>query len=492
MIVDISKFKNCKVLVVGDLMIDEYLWGEVDRISPEAPVQIVSVKKEDYTLGGSGNVANNLVALGAKVLFAGVTGTGKNAEFLLKKFKDLGVDTSGIVQDPDRQTTIKTRIIAENQHILRIDRETKKNISDKTSNLLSDFIEEKLKDIDVVLISDYGKGVITEKLLERIVKAAAMHNKPAIADPVGFDYSRYSHVYMLTPNKKEASLASGIEIVNQSTLFKAGAMLLEIVHMDKLLITCGKDGMALFEKNKKPYIISSRALQVYDVSGAGDTVLSVIGLALASGASVKKAAILANYAAGIVVGKVGTATVSKEELEALINPNKENIMSKHTSLEQLDKIVSELKKNGQKIVLTNGCFDLLHAGHIILFSASKQLGDVLVVAVNDDESVNALKGEGRPVIKLKERLRILSALDSIDYVIVFSSDELTKVITCIQPDVLAKGTNYQFTEVVGRNVVEKAGGRIALIPITENISSTSIINNIKSNKSIKLKFKTKS
>jgi D-beta-D-heptose 7-phosphate kinase/D-beta-D-heptose 1-phosphate adenosyltransferase len=477
--IDISKFDRCNILVVGDLMIDEYLWGEVDRISPEAPVQVVSIKNEDFALGGAGNVVNNVAALGAKVSAVGVIGTGRNGQLLLNKFSELGVDTKGIIQEPDRPTTQKTRIIASNQHVLRIDRESEKDISDRTFEEITSFIEDKIPAVDVILISDYGKGLITKKLLSKVIASAQKHKKMTIADPKGLDFSKYSGVSLLTPNKKEASLATGIEIVNESTLAQAGNKILHAFGPDNLLITCGKDGMVLFGPNKKPYKVKAKAKQVYDVSGAGDTVLAVFGLAIASGISFKNGASLANTAAGIVVGKVGTATVSRQELAAGLKPYDDDLSLKLKRLSELPILIEELKKRGKRLVLTNGCFDLLHAGHIMLFSASKQLGDILIVAIDDDDSVKDLKGPGRPVINAGDRVRILSALDTIDYVVVFSSHELKKLIEIIRPDVLTKGSNYTSEEVFGRELVEQLGGRVVLIPVTENLSSTRIINNIK-------------
>jgi D-beta-D-heptose 7-phosphate kinase / D-beta-D-heptose 1-phosphate adenosyltransferase len=482
MLIDISKFDKCRLLVVGDLMLDEYLWGEVDRISPEAPVQVVAIQKEDFALGGAGNVVNNAVALGAKVSVVGVVGTGRNGQLLLKRFNELGVDTAGIIQEPDRATTQKTRIIAANQHVLRIDRETKKDISVLTLEKMIRLIEDKLPDIDVVLISDYGKGLITKNLLSKVTASAKKHKKMIIVDPKGLDFSKYSGVSLLTPNKKEAALASGVEINNESSLEKAANKILKNISLENLLITCGKDGMVLFEKNKKPFRVKTEARQVFDVSGAGDTVLAVFGLAVASGTSIQNSVAVANTAAGIVVGKVGTATVSKQELASALKSHDHDLPAKYKDLSELPALVEDLKKKGRRLVLTNGCFDLLHAGHIMLFSASKQLGDILIVAIDDDESVKSLKGSGRPVLNAKERGRILSALDAVDYVVVFSSHELKKLIEIIQPDVLTKGSNYTSKEVFGRKLVEKYGGRVELIPVTENISSTRIINNIKSTK----------
>ena len=473
-------FDECGVLVVGDLMLDEYVWGDVERISPEAPVQIVSVRREDYTLGGAGNVVNNLAALGAKVSVAGVIGDRSDGDRLLRRFNELGVDAGGVVREKGRLTTRKTRVIAANQHVLRIDRESKKDISSQTLATITEFAEDKIPCADAVLISDYGKGLLTRTLLKRITEFAGVHGKITLADPKGLDFSKYSGVTLLTPNKKEAGLASGIEISRETDFLEVGNKILEKSEAENLLITCGKDGMLLFEGNNTPYEISAQARQVYDVSGAGDTVASVMGLALASGLSLREGAVLANAAAGIVVGKMGTATVSKAELNTALNISADNTSPKHKSLSELSELAAELRRKGKKIAVTNGCFDLLHTGHIMLLSKSKQLGDVLIVAIDDDASVRALKGPGRPVLSAGERVRILSALDSVDYVAVFSSEQqLKSLIENIRPDMLTKGSNYTSEKVVGHELLEKFGGRVVLFPIAENISSSNIINNIR-------------
>jgi D-beta-D-heptose 7-phosphate kinase/D-beta-D-heptose 1-phosphate adenosyltransferase len=477
--VDFSKFDQCRLLVVGDLMIDEYVWGEVERISPEAPVQVVAVQNEEYTLGGAGNVASNLIALGAEVSVLGVTGRGINGKLLLDKLKDLGADTRGIIQERIRPTTKKTRIIANHQQVLRIDRETSKEISLQTFKAITGLAEKIIPEVDVVLISDYGKGLITRPLVAAIVEVAKSRNKIIIADPKGLDFSKYAGVSLLTPNKKEASLAAGVEITDESSLAAAGQSLLETSGIEKLLITCGKDGMVLFEPGEKPFKIGTKAREVYDVSGAGDTVVASLGLGLAAGLSFKEAVSLANTAAGIVVGKVGTAPVMREELSRVLEQTPDETFSKHKSLNELSALCRKLQMSRKQIVLTNGCFDLLHVGHIKLFSASKKFGDVLIVAIDDDESVRKLKGADRPVIKASERVRILSALDSVDYVIVFANQDLFKVIENIRPNVLTKGSNYKSEQVLGRKIVESYGGRVELVPFTEDVSSTQIINNIK-------------
>jgi D-beta-D-heptose 7-phosphate kinase/D-beta-D-heptose 1-phosphate adenosyltransferase len=477
--IDLSGFDTCRILVIGDLMIDEYLWGNVERISPEAPVQVVSVVGDTTTLGGAGNVVNNLVALGAQVSVASVIGAGERALLVLKLFKELGVDIGGLIQDPNRPTTKKTRILAGHQHVLRIDRETRQEISDENADKLLWFVKERIDDFDVVLLSDYGKGLLSEKLLRRLIDEAKHHGKAIIVDPKGLNFKKYAGATAITPNKREASLATGTEIVDDVSLTVAGQKLIQEIPVDKVLISCGKDGMVLFEREKEPFKISAEARQVFDVSGAGDTVLAVLGLGLASGASFREAAALANVAAGIVVGKVGTATVSREELERALEPSLGGLAAKQKTLPDLILIAERLRAAGKTIVMTNGCFDLLHVGHVRLLSASKKMGDVLIVAIDDDQSVKALKGNNRPIIGEQERVRIISALDCVDYVTLFSTEDLNNLIDAVRPDVLTKGSNYTTETVLGREIVERAGGRLVLIPITEAVSSSRIIDQIK-------------
>jgi len=315
MIINIDDFKKVKVLVIGDLMIDEYLWGNVDRISPEAPVPVVSVQKESHALGGAGNVIHNLVAMGAKVTAIGTAGTGKTGKMIFEKLEDLGIKTDGIISEPQRPTTRKTRVIASNQQVLRIDKEIKRNINADTLEKLVKIIESKISDASLLILSDYDKGLITRELVQKIVTLAEKHNILTLADPKSLNFSKYEQVSILTPNKKEASLAANMDIKSERDLFDAGHKIMDQVKLERLLMTCGKDGMVLFEKGREPYIIESKARQVFDVSGAGDTVISLLGLGLATGATFKQSALIANVAAGIVVAKVGTAAASIDELK---------------------------------------------------------------------------------------------------------------------------------------------------------------------------------
>jgi D-beta-D-heptose 7-phosphate kinase/D-beta-D-heptose 1-phosphate adenosyltransferase len=480
MTLDFSVFDGCRILVVGDLMLDEYVWGAVERISPEAPVPVVSVTREESTLGGAGNVAANLSALGAQVMVAGVVGAGPQGRRLREELARLGADVGAVVEDAERPTTRKTRIIAEHQQVLRIDRETTRAVSAGSHEALVSAARERLTRADIVLMSDYGKGVITRPLVAALAQSAAAAGMTAIADPKGADYSKYAGLTLITPNRKEAALAAGMEITDEASLFAAGRRLLDTVAVRKLLVTCGKDGMVFFERGAEPVKFATRARQVYDVSGAGDTVAAVLSLGLAAGLPYPEAIRLANAAAGVVVGKVGTATVSRSELSEALQPARDPAASKLKSLAELAEIVRSLRRSNRRIVFTNGCFDLLHAGHIRLFAASREFGDALIVAVDDDASVRALKGPGRPVIAAAERVRILSALDSVDYIVVFATEGLEEVLSTVRPDVLTKGSNYETEDVAGREIVERHGGRIALVPLTEGLSSTRIIETIKS------------
>jgi D-beta-D-heptose 7-phosphate kinase/D-beta-D-heptose 1-phosphate adenosyltransferase len=478
----IDQFAHCRLLVVGDLMIDEYVWGDVDRISPEAPVQVVTVDREELTLGGAGNVVNNIVALGAQATVVGVVGAGEESRRMLAMFDRQKVDYRGIVQAVDRPTTRKTRIIASSQHVLRIDRESRRDIAPDVCERLKTFIEAEMPRVDGVLVSDYDKGLITPALMARITAAAQDHGKFVIVDPKASDFSRYKGATILTPNRKEASLAAGIEITDEASLAAAARRIMAAVGLKQLLITMGPEGMVYFRNDRPAHRIDTRARQVYDVSGAGDTVLSLLGLVLGTGGRLEDAMVMANTAAGIVVGKVGTATVGPTELKSALATTGKRFPSKHRTREELPALLAELRRRRQKVVLTNGCFDLIHIGHIQLVSAAKELGDFLIVAIDDDASVRQLKGPGRPVIEAAERIRILSALDSVDAVVVFASVELENLIEMVKPDVLAKGSNYQSAEVRGHDQVMRHGGRVALVPISEDASATRIIDHIRNGK----------
>jgi D-beta-D-heptose 7-phosphate kinase/D-beta-D-heptose 1-phosphate adenosyltransferase len=477
--IDLTRLDHCRLLVVGDLMLDEYVRGTVDRISPEAPVQVVSVDEEDATLGGAGNVVNNLSALGIQVAVVGVLGRDSHGRRLIRRLREVGADVGGVLQSRSRLTIRKTRILADHQQVLRVDRETTGEIDGRLRNRLLEKARASLADVDAVVISDYGKGLVSASLVRDITASARQQKKMVVVDPKGRDYTKYNGATLITPNTKEASLASGVDIRNQDDLCRAADRLLSQIDIDGLLITRGKQGVAYFDRHHPPLFAGTRARQVFDVSGAGDTVVAVLSAGLAAGYEMPEAIWLANAAAGIVVSKIGTATVSRIELQRALAPGDDPSVSKHKTLTELKATCASLKSEGKRIVLTNGCFDLLHAGHIRLFGASREFGDVLVVALDDDKSVRDLKGSGRPVITAAERIKILSAIDSIDYVTVFTTGDLLAVIRAVKPDVLAKGSDYRSTQVLGRDLVEKMGGRVELVPLTEGVSSSRIIDSIK-------------
>ncbi len=318
--IDIDRFKTIRALVIGDLMIDEYLWGSVERISPEAPVPVVCVERESHTLGGAGNVINNLVAMGATVMPIGTAGTGAAGRMIFEKLETLGIRTDGIISEPLRPTTRKTRVIASNQQVLRIDREVKTSVNHTTLKNLFGIMQNNIPDVDLIILSDYDKGLITQDLVRKTVTLARKHGILTLADPKALNFAKYRQVSVLTPNRKEASLAANMEIHTQEDLFAAGRKIMDRAKLDRLLVTCGKDGMVLFENDVDPFTIQSEARQVFDVSGAGDTVISLLGLGLATGGSFRDSAMVANVAAGIVVGKVGTATASIAELKQALTP----------------------------------------------------------------------------------------------------------------------------------------------------------------------------
>jgi D-beta-D-heptose 7-phosphate kinase/D-beta-D-heptose 1-phosphate adenosyltransferase len=472
----IKRFDSCRVLVAGDVMLDEYVWGSVDRISPEAPVQVVLAGSSTRTLGGAGNVVSNLAALGAEAFAVSLVGDDPAGRDVATLLKSLGADVEGLVTDPARPTTTKTRVMAAGQQVVRIDRETVLPLSPEFEGRLMAHAEKCLQSCDAVLLSDYGKGVLTPSLLARLIDACAQTKKPVIADPKGLDFSRYRGATVLTPNLKEAARACSMEIRSQDDLERAGARLLDELGLACLVITCGPDGMALFFPDRPSLRIKARARQVFDVSGAGDTVLAVLGLGLASGADFEQAAIVANEAAGVVVGKVGTATVSSEELLEAINSSAGPASRKFRTPKSLADDLQGQRARGRKIVLARGCFDLLHSGHVGFLAQARKLGDILVVALEDDDSVMRLKGLGRPVLKNSDRVRVVSALDSVDFVTVFSGGFDT-LLKAVKPHVLACGRD----EVDGRDrqIVESHGGRVERVAVEEGLSSAGIIAGIK-------------
>lgn len=474
----VESFASGNVLVVGDIMLDEYYWGDVERISPEAPVPVFNITAMEYMLGGAGNVAKNLLHLGCNVTMLGVIGDDETGDVIIQEVKKLGLDTIGILHEEARLSTRKTRLFsrAHNQQIMRFDRESKHWISEKTERNLLACLASQVEHIQGIIIADYLKGCVTSQLAQAIIELGHQYDIPIVVDPKGTDSGKYKRATVVTPNIAEAEKLSGRVFGSEEELTTTGFALQRDLELAGLLLTRGAHGISLFTADQHLHI-PAQAKQVYDVSGAGDTVVAVFTLALASGASYYAAAYLANLAASIVVGKVGTATVSKQELlHAICQDDSSKIISIHA----LEKTIAEAKQHGQKVVFTNGCFDLLHIGHVEYLQKAKALGDLLVVGVNSDLSVKRLKGENRPIIPQNERAAILAALEIIDYVIIFDEDTPYRLISILQPDILVKGADYALEQVVGRDVVESNGGEIRLIEFVNGKSTSALINKIQS------------
>lgn len=476
-----TRAKGIRALVVGDLMLDEYLWGKAERISPEAPVQVVDVRREDLRLGGAGNVVNNLAAYGCNVAICSVIGGDENGTHLRHVFTGKGVDVSGVFEDPMRMTSKKTRVLAANQQIVRIDRETREEISPELEERVLAFVRDPANRWDIILISDYGKGVLTPAVIRGVIAAARERGIRVVVDPKGNDYAKYRGADIITPNRKEAEVASRISITDAESLSRAAATLLAEGEYRAVLITRSSEGMSLFPRNGSEVHIPTVAREVYDVTGAGDTVVATLGIGLACGLGFDEAARLANVAAGIAVGKVGTSTVSPEEIIGSIRHEHQDSDTKIKNLDVLASIIEAEKRSGKRVAFTNGCFDLLHVGHVKYLQKARSYGDLLVLGLNSDDSIRRLKGEKRPLIGQSERAHILAALDCVDYVVIFDEDTPMRLLETLRPHVLVKGGDYTPDRVVGKDLVESYGGRIELVAFVDGRSTTNIIEKILQN-----------
>jgi len=467
--------KNAKpnILVIGDLMIDHYLWGDAERISPEAPVQVVDIARETSVLGGAGNVINNLISLGAGVNVASVVGDDEIAKELTIMLKSIGVKTEGLITQKGRKTSKKSRVIAANQQILRYDNESKETISDASVEKIIKAIDKDLFVTDMIILSDYGKGVISDELSQAVIALAKAKGIRVLVDPKGTDYSKYRGAHMLTPNKKEASEATGIRIVDDATLEAALLSLKEQCDLERSMITLSEDGIAIFDGEVKRF--PTVAQEVFDVTGAGDTVIASIAFALSAGLSIEETARFANLAAGVVVGKIGSATVTLDEIEIYESKLHQSSSDAHIkTFEEIDRIVKRAKEHGQRVVFTNGCFDILHVGHVKYLQEAKSFGDILIVGLNSDASVRELKGPTRPVNTEDDRAYILAALDAVDYVVKFSDDTPHGLIKMIAPDVLVKGGDYEGKKVVGTEFAKV----LKLVAFVDGKSTTKTIEKI--------------
>ncbi len=468
--------KKPNILVIGDLMIDHYLWGSCDRISPEAPVQVVNVKKESSVLGGAGNVINNLVTLGSIVDVISVIGNDSVANELKSLLEKIDVPTSNLVVENNRKTSKKSRLIASQQQVLRYDMESIDDINENSHKQIIQTLEKNINKYSSIILSDYGKGVLTTNLTKEIIKIANKNSIKVLVDPKGKDYSKYKGSYTLTPNKKEAMEATNIDIKDESSLIEALKSLKTQCELEVSLITLSEQGIAIFddELTIKPTV----AREVYDVTGAGDTVIASIAFALGNNLDIKDAIYFANLAAGVVVGKIGSATTTLDEIyEYEYSLHKSNSTSHIKTFDEIKTLASKLHSQGKKIVFTNGCFDILHVGHVKYLEVAKSYGDVLILGLNADSSVRKLKGPTRPINTQEDRAYILASLESVDYVVIFEEDTPYELIKLIKPHVLVKGGDYEGKEVVGQDIADE----LKLVQFVDGKSTTNTIKRIQEN-----------
>jgi D-beta-D-heptose 7-phosphate kinase/D-beta-D-heptose 1-phosphate adenosyltransferase len=476
--VDWNEFNRRHILVVGDLMLDRYLWGDVERISPEAPVPVVRVDRRSESAGGAGNVAFNLVGLGARVTLVGVRGAdeaGLRLRELMRRpgIRDLSIECS------DRPTITKTRIVSGGQQLLRLDEEQIRPVGPEVVQAAVRRIGAAVEAADAIVLSDYGKGMLqSSDLCGAAVRVAQARSIPILADPKGRDWERYRGATCLTPNRREIEVFDGAPIESDDRLAAVMQRTIGRLGLSRLLVTQGASGMCLMGADGVPLFIPTRARQVYDVSGAGDTVVATLTLAVAAGVGFADAARLANLAAGVVVAKVGTQPINRIELEAALRAHgaatgsgsRAKVAAWDAALVQVDA----WRAKSETIVFTNGCFDLLHPGHIHLLRRARELGRRLVVGLNADASVKRLKGPGRPILNERDRAAILGALDCVDLVVLFDEDTPERLIARLRPDVLVKGADYRPDQVVGRGIVESYGGSVQLIELLDGYSTTGI------------------
>ncbi|ARR01025.1 MULTISPECIES: D-glycero-beta-D-manno-heptose-7-phosphate kinase [Campylobacter] len=455
-----------RVLVVGDLMIDHYIWGSCDRISPEAPVQVVNIKNETKRLGGCGNVVSNLIALGAEVGVISVVGDDELGSEILKLLKDRGAKAELVIAQKGRKSSQKSRVMVTHQQVLRLDTESTSDI-DCADEIVGKF-QGILDSYDIVLLSDYGKGVLSDYLTKQIISITKNSSKMVLVDPKGKDYSKYKGATLLTPNKKEASEALGFVIDSDEKLELALKTMKMNYELEYSLITLSEDGIGLLAQKMVKF--PALAKEVFDVTGAGDSVLATLGYCLASKMSIEDAIDNANLAAAVVVGKVGSADASWGEIESL----KSKKIGFERKLVKLDELL-KVDRSGKSLVFTNGCFDILHFGHISYLQKAKMLGDILVVGLNSDSSVRGLKGDSRPVNTQFDRAAMLCAMEFVDFVVIFDDDTPYEMIKAIGPDVLVKGADYEGKVVVGSDFAK----RVELIEFVEGKSTTNIIEKIR-------------
>jgi D-beta-D-heptose 7-phosphate kinase/D-beta-D-heptose 1-phosphate adenosyltransferase len=471
-----DSLKNTRILVVGDVMLDCYVWGDVSRVSPEAPVPVVKVTKKTWFPGGAGNVAANLSSLGCEAILIGVTGRDEAGG----RFRELlgdGNISDEILIDEGRPTTSKMRVMARRQQVVRLDEEEISPLSTDMEKRIFAVASEVLPRCGALILSDYGKGLFfSQEFTHRLIEMGRAANVPVLVDPKGNDWERYRGATCVTPNTAEFEGVTGKKSDDETLLIQEAAGIREKFDLEWLLVTRGSKGMGLFGKQASPGLFAANAREVFDVSGAGDTVISTLAAALAAGMPFSDAAGVSNMAAGIVVGKLGTQPILWEELARALSAESATgtPVSKAASLSSARVVLADWRRKGEKIIFTNGCFDLLHPGHVSLLHQARRLGDRLVVGLNTDASIKRLKGESRPILVEKDRAAVLSGLSDVDLIVFFDEDTPVNLIDALKPDILVKGADYKIEEVVGRQIVESYGGKVHLVDILEGYSTTRI------------------
>jgi len=464
----LPSFENASVLVIGDLMLDRYWHGASSRISPEAPVQVVNVGQIEERPGGAGNVALNIASLGGSATLIGITGDDEAATVLQTKLAAANV-VCDFETVSDAPTITKLRIISRQQQLIRLDFE--EHFKGRGADGLTERMQKHIKGSGAVILSDYAKGTLAN--IQSLIEVANQHKVPVLVDPKGTDFAQYRGATLITPNLGEFEAVVG-SCKDETELVEKGKALLKQHQWKALLITRGEHGMTLLRPNQPELHLPALAREVFDVTGAGDTVISTLATALAAGSEIEDAVALANIAAGIVVVKLGTATVSTHELRRKLRTINETGTGTMTE-QQLAMVVDEAKAHGEKIVMTNGCFDILHAGHVSYLQQAKALGDRLIVAINSDDSVRQLKGEGRPVNPCDRRMSVLAALGSVDWVVEFNEETPQRLVTEIMPDVLVKGGDYKIDQIAGAKEVLEKGGKVEVLDFLDGVSTTKII-----------------
>lgn len=470
---NLISLQSARVLCVGDVMMDRFVYGNIDRISPEAPIPVLLVSREKHMLGGAGNVVANLAALNVSATLVAVVGDDAVGADVKKQLGEIGAGCA-LEISADRFTTVKSRFVCGTQQMLRVDREKTNDIPASVEDKLIARIEALIPETDAVILSDYKKGLLTDKIITCTIAAARRHGKPVVVDPKGADFTRYRGATIITPNRKELETATGMKAGTDDEVRAAAMKLIIDCDVEAVLATRSKDGMSLICRNDAPVHIPANVREIYDVSGAGDTVIATFASGVAAGLPLKNAALLSNIAAGIVVGKPGTATARPDEIMTVLE---EGIAkkTKRVTLQQASEQAERLRIRGLKVGFTNGCFDLLHMGHLSSLRQAKANCDFLIVALNSDAAVKRLKGPARPVQDQNTRAEILAALECVDMVVIFEEDSVYNTIKAIKPDVLVKGGQYKLEEVVGYDVVMSYGGKIVRAEMEEGFSTTNTI-----------------